>query len=189
MKRNEADILKRIAKEQQQEVVSQLDENCTFHPHIQSARKGSNSSSSSSSAGQRSRSAFELSHGDALRKETNRRMLKLKNDQQELQHMTFQPKISDYAKEVSGRLQINNEQSQSQFLEFLKQENIKKEAKRLEILRLRDEQEAKSCTFSPQTTDCPAYIKRIAKSMSIVKAARNSTSGLLDNSNLKPDWK
>lgn len=182
MKRNEADIQKRIAKEQQQEVVSQLDENCTFRPHIQSSRKGS-----SSSAGQRSRSAFELSHGDALRKETNRRMLKLKNDQEELQHMTFQPKISDYAKEVSGRLQINNEQTQ--FLEFLKQENMKKEAKRLEVLRLREEQEAKSCTFSPQTTDCPAYIKRIAKSMSIVKAARNSTSGLLDNSNMKPDWK
>ena len=185
MKRNEADIQKRIAKEQQQEVVSQLDENCTFRPHIQSSRRGS---SSSSSGGQRSRSSFELSHGDALRKETNRRMLKLKNDQQELQHMTFQPKISDYAKEVSGRLQINNEQG-TQFLECLKQENIKKEAKRLEVLRLREEEEAKSCTFSPQTTDCPAYIKRIAKSMSIVKAARNSTSGLLDNSNMKPDWK
>ena len=44
-------------------------------------------------------------------------------------------------------------------------------------------------TFSPKTTECPEYVKRIAKSMSIVKAARNNTSNMLDNSNIKPDWK
>jgi hypothetical protein len=102
--------------------------------------------------------------------------------------MTFQPKISNHGKrEGKSVLQLSSDNSQ--FVEWLKQNNLKKEQKRLEVMREREEAEAKDCTFSPKTTECPAYVKRIALSMSIVKAARNSTSGLLDPEASKPQWR
>ena len=47
---------------------------------------------------------------------------------------------------------------------------------------LRAEKELELCTFSPQTIDCPSYVKRIAKSMAAVKAAAVANKG---NKNLK----
>ena len=50
-----------------------------------------------------------------------------------------------------------------------------------------EEKELDGCTFTPQTRDCPAYVKRIAKSMQIVKAARQADPNL--NIAAKPDWR
>ena len=43
-------------------------------------------------------------------------------------------------------------------------------------LKKRHEEEMDGCTFSPKTVECPAYVKRIAKSMAVVRAARTSTA-------------
>lgn len=48
----------------------------------------------------RPRSYYEMSRGDLLRKETNRRMLKLQTEQEELANLTFTPQISRRAREV-----------------------------------------------------------------------------------------
>ena len=60
----------------------------------------------------------------------------------------------------------------------------KKQGKRLDILQQKEDEKVAECTFTPQTTECPSYIKRIAKSMQVVRAARR-----LSESNRSPDEK
>lgn len=174
--RNQIEIERRRALEQEK-ALSTGDENCTFKPKI-----------NSKTAKLRARSIFEMSVADHQRKENNRRALKLEAEQNELVNMTFQPKISHHGKE-RGKSVLQLSSDNTQFLNWLKESNEKKEQKRLEIMRQREEAEAKECTFSPKTTECPAYVKRIALSMSIVKAARSNTSGLLDPEASKPQWR
>lgn len=176
VRRMQREAERRLAREQENEVAIS-DKNCTFQPKI---NKGTEAL--------RGRSIFEMSVADHQRKENNRRALRLEAEQNELVHMTFQPTISNYSKNKGKSvLQLSNDNTQ--FLDWLKTSNLKKEQKRLEILREREENEAKDCTFSPKTTECPAYVKRIALSMSIVKAARNNTSTLLDPDANKPQWR
>jgi hypothetical protein len=174
--RNQMEIERRRAQEQEK-LLTTGDENCTFHPKI-----------NAKTAQMRARSITEMSLADHQRKENNRRALKLEAEQNELVNMTFHPKISNLGKE-RGKSVLQLSSDNSQFLDWLKASNERKEQKRLEIIRQREEEEAKDCTFSPKTTECPAYVKRIALSMSIVKAARSSTSDLLDPEASKPQWR
>lgn len=176
MKRMEIEVARRRAIEQENQMTVG-DPNCTFHPQIN--KKTENL---------RARSIFEMSVADHQRKENNRRALKLEAEQNELVNMTFQPKLSKFAAS-KGKSVLQLSADNTQFLEWLKQNNLKKEQKRLEIMREREEAEKKDCTFSPKTTECPAYVKRIALSMSIVKAARNNTSSVLDTEDSKPEWR
>lgn len=167
----------RRRKVEQQNMMTVGDPNCTFHPQINKKTESL-----------RSRSIFEMSVADHQRKENNRRALQLEAEQNELVNMTFQPKLSKFAS-TKGKSVLQLSANNSQFLDWLKENNLKKEQKRLEIMREREEAETKDCTFSPKTTECPAYVKRIALSMSIVKAARNNTSSVLDSEDSKPQWR
>jgi len=167
----------RRLQQERENALKVSDQNCTFQPKI---NKGTESL--------RGRSIYEMSVADHQRKENNRRALRLEAEQNELVNMTFTPQISNFSK-TKGKSVLQLSSDNSQFLDWLKQSNLKKEQKRLEILREREENEAKDCTFSPKTTECPAYVKRIALSMSIVKAARNNTSTLLDSEANKPQWR
>lgn len=174
--RNKLEVERRRAQEQEK-ANSIGDENCTFRPKINTKAQQA-----------RSRSIFERSVADHERKLNNRRTLLLEAEQDELVNVTHQPTISKHAK-VQGKSVLQLSSDNSQFLDWLKQNNEKKEQKRLEIMREREEKELKQCTFSPETTECPAYVKRIALSMSIVKAARSNTSSLLDPESSKPQWR
>eukprot|EP01035_Chromulina_nebulosa_P024398 gene24398-31762_t len=132
----------------------------------------------------RPRTAFELSRGDFFRKETNRRMLKMQNDELEQSALTFQPKLSAYAENAKSALQLNNDPSY--FLDWFKEKVTEKENLRQLELQRRAEEEVSNCTFSPKTIDCPEYVKRIAKSMSIVKSARSTAQ---PEEPEKPDWR
>jgi hypothetical protein len=161
--RMERQVQKRQSEEQNREVV--VDENCTFAPRInKNAEK------------LRPRTSFEMSRGDLLKKDTNRRMLKLQTEQQELSNMTFQPQISHYAKENGTKSVLQLSSDPSQFLDWYQNKNQEREAGRQQELKRREDAEVASCTFSPKTIDCPAYVRRIAKSMAVVKAARSSSS-------------
>ncbi|KAJ1436077.1 hypothetical protein B484DRAFT_445852 [Ochromonadaceae sp. CCMP2298] len=176
--RMQIEVQKRASAEQENEL-RHSDKECTFQPKLANKK----------AANVRPRSSFEMSQGDFLRKETNRSMLKLQSEQEELSNMTFQPQISSFSKKT-GKSVLNSTSSDgANFMEWMKASNLKKEQRRIEILRERAEQEETDCTFKPQTTECPAYVKRIAKSMSIVKAARNSTGYLLDSEADKPQWR
>ena len=50
----------------------------------------------------------------------------------------------------------------------------------------RDATNLKECTFAPEIHEAPAYVKRIAKSMALTRAARLP---LKDASSAKPDWR
>jgi hypothetical protein len=175
--RMERQVQKRQSEEQNREVV--VDENCTFAPRInKNAEK------------LRPRTSFEMSRGDLLKKDTNRRMLKLQTEQQELSNMTFQPQISHYAKENGTKSVLQLSSDPSQFLDWYQNKNQEREAGRQQELKRREDAEVANCTFSPKTIDCPAYVRRIAKSMAVVKAARSSNGGsYADEQAAKTQWR
>lgn len=148
--------------------------NCTFQPKI-------NKKSERLAA----RSPFDMSLGDSKRQETNRRLLKLEREQAALSGSTFKPKISTLAKELGkSHLQLSSEKTN--FLEKYHEQLLEREKERQLELQRREEAEREGCTFVPETRDCPAYVKRIAKSMAIVKAARGNSSVYSEE---KPQWK
>eukprot|EP00981_Chlorochromonas_danica_P001979 scaffold409_cov167-Ochromonas_danica.AAC.11 len=176
MKRVERDIEQRTTREQLKEI--EATKEFSFRPAI-NRKAGS----------MRSRSVFEMSRGDALRKEANNRMLKLKADQEQLANVTLQPAISSKAKEI-GRsyLHMINDDDPSQYLRWLKEKEKKLEEKRDLERKRKEEEELVGCTFAPRTIDCPAYIKRIKNSMDLVKAARSADS-VMNSQAIKPDWR
>lgn len=171
--RLERDVERRKAAEQIQEV--EVDPDATFKPKINKR-----------AAMQRSRSSFEMSRGDLMKKETNRRMLKLQMEQEEMAKMTFKPQISNRAREY-GRSALKVNEDPSEFLKWTKEKQEVKERQRQEELRRRDEEIARECTFTPKTSQCPAYITRIAESMKNFKSARSSAS--VTSEKMRPDWR
>lgn len=170
LERAEMDIKKRLSIEQSHQIVH--DDDCTFKPKL-----------STKTEKIRARSLFELSKGDSIRKDTNRRLLKLQSEQEDLSEMTFKPQISQYAKSKKPTLDLSEEYTLK-----LKKVNEEKQKSIEKELEKRKEMEIEGCTFSPETRECPAYIKRIAKSLSIVKSARSSSQSVFSN-NSKPDWR
>jgi hypothetical protein len=174
--RVENEVQRRLSKEQRQEV--EAVQQYSFKPDIN--KKSEN---------MRSRSVFELSRGDALRKEANNRMLKLKADQEELAGVTLQPAISSKAKELGkSYLKVIKDENSQQYLEWLKEKEKKLQEKREMEQKRREEAEVAGCTFAPKTIECPAYIKRIKNSMDLVKKARSSDS-VANSEVTKPEWR
>jgi hypothetical protein len=132
----------------------------------------------------RSRSSFEMSYGDQLRHETKMKMLKLQTEQAQLADATFQPKISSKAKEL-GRSKLQLSDDPTHFLEWIKERKLSQDSYRYSEIKKREEDELKDCTFKPNTTQCPAYIKRIAESISKMKSARGNNLKKV----AKPDWR
>jgi hypothetical protein len=131
----------------------------------------------------RPRSSYELSRGDLLKRETAHRMLKLRLEQEELQKHTYRPELSRLAKSMKSTLQLS-EHSDS-YIDRVRAASQEKESMRLSILKEREQNETVDCTFRPITRDCPAYVKRIARSLSIVKSARVTHAA----APAKPDWR
>ena len=53
---------------------------------------------------------------------------------------------------------------------------------------MRQRLEEEELTFAPRTTECPAYVKRIARSIALTKAAKANDAGG-DGAGEKPDWR
>jgi hypothetical protein len=158
-------------------VARSSDPNHTFQPEL-----------SSRGYRQRSRSIYELSRGDFHKKETNQRILRLKTEQEELKNLTFQPTLvsnsSHLQKQVRSTLQLHD--NPGGFLERHQLEQRQQEEMRMKILEEREMNELKECTFSPEIIECPQYVKRIARSLAVVKAAKSSESLQEDE---KPQWR
>lgn len=132
----------------------------------------------------RGRAPYELSRGDLHKKETNDKLLRLKFEQEELMNLTFQPSITPHAAKSRSVLQLID--NPGAFLERHATDKQKAERKYHETMEARAKQELDSCTFKPQTIDCPAYIKRIARSLAVVKASKMGDD---NNENMKQQWK
>lgn len=173
MTRLERDLKRRSSHEQENELTHNDQTEYTFQPKINKKAELL-----------RSRSSFEMSYGDQLRHDTKLKMLQQQNEQAELAGATFKPKISTKAKELSrSKLQLSDDPSL--FLEWVQEKKRTQELFRESELKKREEEELKDCTFKPSTTECPAYIKRIAESISKMKSARGNTV----RSHAKPDWR
>jgi hypothetical protein len=161
-------------------VAKSLDPNHTFHPEV-SAR----------GARMRTRSIYELSRGDLHKKETNQRILRLKTEQEELKNLTFQPEINrNSQKNIRSTLQLHD--NPGGFLERHQLEQQQQELMRKKILEERAVEELRGCSFTPEIIECPPYIKRIARSLAVVKGAKGlagdgSATGALESE--KPQWK
>ncbi len=154
-----------------------VDPTCTFHPEL-----------SSKGLRMRSRSIYELSRGDLHKKETNQRIIRLKTEQEELKNLTFQPALvtqhSTQNQKIRSTLQLKD--NPSGFIERYSIEQKQNEMVRQKIQEQRVLEELKECTFNPQTKECPNYIKRIARSLSVVKNMKGNEN---QYENQKPDWK
>ena len=99
--------------------------------------------------------------------------------------MTFQPEITRKAK-LSGGNKVSIVKDTGKFLDLAREKAQRREIARQAELEKRRKDELDSCTFTPATKDCPAYVRRIAKSMSVIRASRTASVAPDDN---KPTWK
>ena len=158
-----------IAKQKRDADADRIPAECTFQPNL--LRK---------SRDLPSRSTREMSLGDAEQKEISNRALRLKVESEELSKYSFKPSIytnyttSSGGKQVAtaGKLKLLSDPDN--FIKRMEEERQKKEAKKEEILKEELKKEQQLCTsegmakpFEPKTTECPAYIKRIAHSLQI----------------------
>lgn len=178
LERLERDVVRRVKDESKK--ITEADPECTFKPEI-----------SSSGSALRPRTTFELSRGDLLRKETNAKMAKLRTDQEQMVELTFKPTITKKAQRQStgssGTTKLSISADPTKYLLVQKEKKEHKEAQAKADLMKREEEELLACTFAPSTKECPAYVKRIAKSMSVMRAARSGTQEVASGG--KPDWK
>lgn len=160
LERVERDVLRRNDHELRAAVAQ--DEKCTFKPQL-----------TTKSDKQRTRTVFEMSRGDMLKRDTTNRMMRLRNDQEELAEMTFKPEITTKAKKIGDSTAKVSIKDTNKFLEAAREKQQRKDGERLAVLERKEQDEFEACTFAPQTKECPAYVRRIAKSMAVVRAARS----------------
>jgi hypothetical protein len=175
--RQERDLQRRLTTEQraQEEIPTHEQQHCTFQPKM--SKLGEK---------QRSKTFYELSQGDMLKQETKLKMLKLQYEQEQLAKATFTPQLVSKPKEtVKAKLTIT--QDTKTYLEWIQSKKQQEEEQRLKEKLKREEDELKGCTFKPETTECPAYIRRIAESISKMKTARSSFGA--HKTHEKPDWR
>jgi hypothetical protein len=144
-------------------------ESCTFKPNILA-----------SSRARPARSFTELSRGDSLKRETAARLMKLKAEQDELEGLTFRPKLNP--SNARSRLNILNDPDS--YLERIQKQEESFSIRRRKALQEQEMKEFAECTFHPQINDAPQYIKRIAKSMALARDARPAKA-----ERKMPEWK
>jgi hypothetical protein len=170
--RVQRDVLRREQSESIKLTARGTDKECSFRPEV-----------SKKADQMRSRSVYELSRGDAHKQETNRRLLRLKNEQEELRNLTFQPRMATSpSRQARSSLQLRD--NPGGFMERHMNTLKQNDAERKKILEHRQQEELELCTFLPKTKDCPAYVKRIARSLSVVK---RSQAG--EEHPSRPQWK
>lgn len=172
--RVERDALRRA--ENERNLSQHWEKNSTFTPQILPK-----------SSKLRSRSVHELSEGDFVKLEQSHRMLKHRTQRELMAELTFTPKLSSKAKEARSFFSYA-EDSNVSVTDLYVSSLEKRKTQMEETEKQKEEQELSGCTFSPKTKGCPDYIKRIAKSMAFVRAAKQAE---LEKTKVmeKPQWK
>jgi hypothetical protein len=128
-----------------------------------------------------------MSRGDLIKRENNSRIMRIRSQEEELKEMTFKPSISKKAK-AGNSSQVSLARDTAKFLEVAREKAKQRETQRLQALENREKEALSECTFAPATKDCPAYVRRIAKSMAVVRAARTTQVDAAETDQ-KPTWK
>lgn len=175
---NRGDFLERVDRDNQR----RLHETVKKQTAVADAENTFNPELSKKAERMRPRSSYEMSRGDLLKKETNQRLLKLRMEQEELKKLTFTPQVSKMAQKSQSTLKLNEDPKG--YIQRHTRAEKEKDAFRRAMLEQREQNESLGCTFVPQTKECPAYVKRIARSLSIVKAART-----VEAPPARPEWR
>ncbi|GMI06934.1 hypothetical protein TrVE_jg13056 [Triparma verrucosa] len=150
---------------------------CTFQPSI--LRKSSDMPQ---------RTPRDMSLGDAEEREIKTRALRIKVESEELSRFSFRPTMNTTYqtianKQAQGTIKVVDEPNT--YMKRLKEANDKKDARMQKIKKELEQKEMEGCTFTPQTVDCPSYVKRIAHSMQISRKHRDRFSQKQE----MPSWK
>eukprot|EP01012_Entosiphon_sulcatum_P060277 TRINITY_DN8514_c0_g1_i1.p2 TRINITY_DN8514_c0_g1~~TRINITY_DN8514_c0_g1_i1.p2 ORF type:complete len:681 (-),score=119.80 TRINITY_DN8514_c0_g1_i1:2183-4225(-) len=132
---------------------------CTFHPRIAEFAKK-----------QPKKSFAELSSTDTIRREKALRELREQKARKELDGASFHPQISDKAKEAQSMLYLREDIAG--YVGKMRQKQEQAETERLALQSSLQQKEMQDCTFRPTINNSPAYVKRIAQSMTLVRAQR-----------------
>ena len=157
-----------IEKRKKQVSLKEYDSECTFKPAI-----------SRTAQEKRKRTIEELSYGDMERKEQHLATLKDALDQRAL--TTNMPQMSTSNLSVSSHLQLST--GLDTYLDRIQRDKDKKEAAIERIRMERMSREVRECTYAPMTKDAPSYIKRMARSVAILKAE------MQPEVQEKPEWR
>lgn len=122
-----------------------------------------------------------MSRGDSLKRETSARLMKLNAEQDELAGLTFKPDIN--TSKVEGRLRIMSEPDT--YIQRLQKESKLFSDRQRRALQEQEMKEFSECTFHPQVHEAPSYVKRIAHSMALTRAAHQAPGAKVD----RPDWR
>ena len=118
-----------------------------------------------------------------------REQLKAEND--EYSDAPFAPTLhterADASRRAQSKLRIVSDPDT--YLDRLKQEARARQEALSADARAREQREEDELTFTPQTTECPAYVKRIARSIALTKAARNTSGASTVTDQAKPEWR
>lgn len=171
LQRVEKNSLRKEHRALQAKAVTAHDPECTFkpkiNPHSQSLQK---------------RSVVEMSRGDMLKKETAQRLMRLKAEQEQLDGLTFQPEINPVSRQMEGRLKLLAEPET--YLERVQREQKLFSDRQRRATQEAEMQEFAECTFRPEIHDAPGYVKRIARSMALTRAAQPAT-----DKKERPQWR
>lgn len=162
-----------IAKEHDQMRTQAMlgnDPECTFAPAI-----------NPSSRAMRPRSVVDMSRGDALKRETAARLLRLKLEQEDLQGITFKPAINERSRHTEGRLRILSEPesyvARVKAVQATQVDRIRRQMQQAEATELAE------CTFTPAVHSAPEYVSRIAQSMALARSVKQLAPPA------RPDWR
>ena len=139
-------FLQRVAKDAlrkehdalRQKALTSKEPECTFKPNINTV-----------SANRKARSVVEMSRGDSLKRETSARLMKLKQEQEELAGLTFKPALN--TTNVKGRLQVLTDPDS--YVQRLAKESRAFNEKALRAKQESDLKETAECTFAPKVSD------------------------------------
>jgi len=146
---------KLLEKRHKQISLQEYDSECTFAPTI--SRKAQE---------KRKRTMEELSYGDAEKREQRLANLKDALDQRALSAKV--PQMSTSIVSTSSHLQLSS--GLETYLARVQQDKDRKAAAVEKIRMERQSREMRDCTYAPITKDAPSYIKRMARSVAMLKA-------------------
>ena len=138
-----------------------------------------------------SRTPYDLAIGDAEEHQMAIRRARLNVEGDELKNFNFRPKVSSKfvgkdgkIKEGKGVISGYLEGGRGEYVRNLELLEKEKEAKLQLLRKVSEAEEMKECTFTPAKTNCPVYVKRIARSMSITRKHRE-----INAETQIPSWK
>jgi hypothetical protein len=146
------------------------DPECTFAPAI-----------NPSSRAMRPRSVVDMSRGDALKRETAARLLRLKIEQEDLEGITFRPRINERSRVSEGRLRILSDPDN--YVRRIQRDQDAQAERARRALSDKEAAERAACTFAPAVHGAPAYVSQIAASMALARSFKELGAPA------RPDWR